>query len=358
MDINAEQPPAETPGLPPENFEFTGNGGEYFRIWIVNLVLSILTLGIYSAWAKVRRLKYFYQHTHVAGGSFDYHGNPLAILKGRVLAFLLFVVYSVATEVPGWPLAVALVLIGLLVPLLMRSAFRFRLHYSSYRGLRFSFRGTVKQSYITFLGFGVLTLLTAYLAAPLFHHRLKRYQHGESWFGSTRFRFTAGEGGFFGVYIIVFLIMFGALIGSIFAFAGVFAALGNIQGLENNPKALMPIMIAFFAIFLGLSFVLAPLFQSRIGNLIWNHTQLGESRFESRLRFWPLFYIQFSNFVMIVLTLGLFTPWAAVRLARYRADCLSIHPSEPVDGFLAARGEEIAAAGEEMTEMFDFDVGL
>jgi uncharacterized membrane protein YjgN (DUF898 family) len=35
--------------------EFTGCAGEYFRIWIVNVCLSVLTLGIYSAWAKVRR---------------------------------------------------------------------------------------------------------------------------------------------------------------------------------------------------------------------------------------------------------------------------------------------------------------
>ena len=34
--------------------EFRGNGYEYFRIWIVNILLTIMTLGIYSAWAKVR----------------------------------------------------------------------------------------------------------------------------------------------------------------------------------------------------------------------------------------------------------------------------------------------------------------
>ena len=358
METSVTQQTDSAPALPPEPFEFTGRGGEYFRIWIVNLVLSILTLGIYSAWAKVRRLKYFYQHTHVAGGSFDYHGDPIAILKGRVLALLLFLVYSLANEVPGWPLVLALVAIGLLLPLLMRSAFRFRLRYSSYRGLRFSFRGTVKQSYITFLGFGLLTFLTAYLAAPLFHHRLKRYQHGEAWFGRTRFRFTAGEGGFFGVYIVVFLIMLGVLIASLITFAAVVAAFGSLEGAGQNPALMIPMMVGFLAVLLGLSFVLGPLFQSRIGNLIWNHTQLGESRFESRLRFWPLFYIQFTNFLLILLTLGLFTPWASVRLARYRAQCLSLHPSEPVDDFVAARGEEITASGEEMTEMFDFDVGL
>ena len=70
---------------------FTGKAGEYFGIWIVNLLLSIVTLGIYSAWAKVRRKKYFYNNTLIDGVGFDYHANPIAILKGRVIAFVLFV---------------------------------------------------------------------------------------------------------------------------------------------------------------------------------------------------------------------------------------------------------------------------
>src|SRR5690348_8005620 len=76
-------------------FEFTGRGGEYFRIWIVNLALTIITLGIYSAWAKVRRLQYFYRNTTLYGSSFDYHGDPIAILKGRIIGVGLLVLYNV-----------------------------------------------------------------------------------------------------------------------------------------------------------------------------------------------------------------------------------------------------------------------
>ena len=39
--------------------QFNGRGGEFFGIWIVNILLSIITLGIYSAWAKVRTKRYF-----------------------------------------------------------------------------------------------------------------------------------------------------------------------------------------------------------------------------------------------------------------------------------------------------------
>src|SRR5215470_13047448 len=66
--------------------EFRGRGAEFFRIWIVNLVLSVLTLGIYSAWAKVRTRRYFYGNTRLDGVAFEYHARPIAILKGRLLA--------------------------------------------------------------------------------------------------------------------------------------------------------------------------------------------------------------------------------------------------------------------------------
>src|SRR5271169_4981058 len=78
----------------PEPLRFTGTGGEYFGIWIVNLLLTIVTLGIYSAWAKVRRLQYFYRHTTVAGSSFDFHGSPMRILIGRVIAFAMLLAYN------------------------------------------------------------------------------------------------------------------------------------------------------------------------------------------------------------------------------------------------------------------------
>src|SRR3954469_3451477 len=80
-------------------FEFRGNGGEYFRIWIVNLLLTIVTFGIYSAWAKVRRLRYFYGNTYLDGHPFEFHGRPLAILKGRVIVFVAYLLFVFAAQV-------------------------------------------------------------------------------------------------------------------------------------------------------------------------------------------------------------------------------------------------------------------
>ncbi|MGH7460351.1 MAG: DUF898 family protein, partial [Longimicrobiales bacterium] len=67
--------------------QFSGRAGEYFGIWLVNVLLSIVTFGIYSAWAKVRTEQYFYANTRLAGASFEYLARPLSILKGRLIAF-------------------------------------------------------------------------------------------------------------------------------------------------------------------------------------------------------------------------------------------------------------------------------
>src|SRR3954468_4654839 len=78
--------------------EFTGSAAEYFRIWIVNLFLSIVTLGVYSAWAKVRKKKYFYGNTRLDGDTFDYFASPIVIPNGPIVAVAVFVLYAFASE--------------------------------------------------------------------------------------------------------------------------------------------------------------------------------------------------------------------------------------------------------------------
>ena len=68
---------------------FSGSGSEYFRIWIVNLLLTLVTLSLYYPWAKVRRLRYFHTNTQVAGHALDFHGEPVKMLRGHLLVLAL-----------------------------------------------------------------------------------------------------------------------------------------------------------------------------------------------------------------------------------------------------------------------------
>jgi len=360
-DVDSPYPLQPTPAPPaPERFEFSGQGGEYFRIWIVNLALSILTLGIYSAWAKVRRLQYFYRHTRLAGASFDYHGQPLAILKGRLLALGLFLIYSFTGEVAPLLAIPAFFLLGLLLPWLLRSSLRFRLHNSSWRGLRFSFRGGLKDAYILFLLLGTLGVVTGFLW-PLFHSRLKRYQHGNSWFGATQGVFDARDSQFFGLYLrasLFALVVFVATLVLLFLLRD--ALLQHIDPTRMRPETVAVLgMAATFLLLILAWFLITPYFTAALQNLVWNHTRLGPHAFVSALPTGRLAWVMISNLLLVTLTLGLFMPWASVRLTRLRLQHLSLLPAGDLDSFVAAAAAAaVAAFGEESTEVFDIDIAL
>ena len=78
-----------------KKIEFTGNAKDYFGIWIVNLILSIVTLGIYSAWAKARREIYFKNNTKIFDTGFGYHATGGQIFKGRLVAFVILVAVNI-----------------------------------------------------------------------------------------------------------------------------------------------------------------------------------------------------------------------------------------------------------------------
>lgn len=340
----------------PLPFTFTGGGGEYFRIWIVNLLLSIITLGIYSAWAKVRRTRYFYDSTSVAGTSFDYHGNPIAILKGRIIAALFIVAYNIAFKISAPAGFVLLAILMLLVPWLVWKSYQFKLYNTSYRGIRFGFRGSAGRVYFVYLLLPVLTFLTAYLLMPFTHQRIKKFQHEESRYGSTHFSFHGTAGSFYKTYLIVFLIgMAGAaVIGFGFGFGGVFrtGALKHASGAA----------IAGFALFIFLLyawlFSMYPIFLALIQNLIWNGTALGAHRFESRLKPGSMVFIAVTNLIGIVATLGLFIPFAQVRAIKYRVESMSLVPAGSLDEFVAATQAQASATGEGMADLLDFDLSL
>lgn len=319
-------------------FHFTGNGREYFNIWIVNLFLTILTLGIYSAWAKVRRMQYFYRNTQFADSGFEYHGTPLAILKGRIIAFVLLLAYTLAGKLnPFLGLGIALV-VAVAMPWLIVRSLRFRLYNSSYRGLRFSFVGSDRDAYRVFLINPILTGLSLYLLAPYAHQRIKQYQHNNSKFGDTFFNFDTSVRSFYGIYLkaLGLLLLLGAL-------AGIFVAAKFTFMLFLLPFAFL-FIAAYFAVSLP--------------NLIWNATRLGEYPFFSRLELGPYLWIGFTNLLGIILTLGLFTPFATVRMMRYKLEHMGMVVQGDLSEFIAGQAQPTGATGEETAEMFDVDISL
>ena len=344
-----------------EPVSFTGTGAEYFKIWIVNLALTIVTLGIYSAWAKVRRLQYFYRHTRLAGAGFDYHGDPIAILKGRIVGLVLFGLYSVIGYVNIW-VAVGIVIgLALVMPWLLNRSLRFRFHNSSYRGLRFRFYGTTREAYWIFLAWPIFTGLSFFTLGPLWHHRLKRYQFSNAAYGRSRFSFNADAGEFYITYILAVFTFFGLIVLLVAGLVGTGVLVALAGGpIEEDRVGLGVILFMITAGTLYAAVILAAqsITMSRIHNTCWNAARTDLHRFESRMAAWRLFAIQYTNLLATVATLGLFRPFAQVRLARYYTSTLTVLGSASFEAYAAVDGDDVAAVGEETADLFDFDIAF
>jgi uncharacterized membrane protein YjgN (DUF898 family) len=351
---------------------FSGGGAEYFRIWIVNLLLTVATLGIYSAWAKTRRLQYFYRNTQLAGASFDFRGDPKAILRGRILAVVLLAAYHYAF---GFSLKVGVVTVALLLaglPFMMRSALRFRLSNTFYRGLPFGFAGGIKEAYIVYLVpvaifvlpgalvalmpksplIGVIFLL--YLCWPLMHGAMKAYQHKHLMAGDQPAAFGLGTADLAKPYVRAFLIGLGVMV--VFGLA---VGLSMYMARGHKPTTFVAFIPAILGIALAYLYMLlmGPYILVRMNNLAWSATSFPGVRITCAMRVWPYLRLQTVNVLLTLLTFGLFRPFAVVRTWRYRVAHVTV---DAPDGFeqavLAARRPPAAAAGDGVADFLGVDL--
>lgn len=349
---HADAPTADTPASAARllAFHFTGSGREYFRIWVINLLLSLATLGIYSAWAKVRRLQYFDRNTVLAGSSFDFHGEPKAILRGRMLAVVLLGAYQYAF---GFSLAFGLVVVAVLLlalPWMMRGALRFRLGNTSWRGLRFHFSGSVPLAYRSYLAPIAVFLLPGvmaavmgntpwsalplafYLAWPAMYCWMKRYQYGHVAYGDQPSSTDLSIYEFFRIYGT------GLLLAMAFGMAVLFLWMGSVPLRIVLPVHAMNAMLGLTSVLASVLMgyvLLGPYQQVRVLNLCLPNTQFPGVRFVSTLSARGFTRLQLKNLALTLLSLGLYRPFAAVSAYRYRLAHLSLEVETSVDHVLA-----------------------
>jgi len=344
-----ETQPTQAPR--PVTVEFTGNAGEYFKIWIVNIALTVVTLGIYSAWAKVRKLRYFYGNTSIEDGHLDYHAKPTAILFGRVIAVgMLFVYYLLSQYVPVAGVVLITVIV-LLIPVLMVRAKVFQLRNTSYHGLRFNFQRNYKDSFIVFYGGALIALFSLGLAAPSVIYMRNKFVANNAAYGRTQFKFIGRQGPFYSIFWSSVGL---ALLGGI-GVALVVGTLGSVTGAAAGLAAQVFAIITMLALF-GFYAAIGIYVQTRQRNYVWNSTVLGGNSFESNLSVRGMVFIMLTNAVVIALSLGLMIPWAQIRLARYRAEHMTVHLADDWRKYVAAKDSQESALGEEIGEAFDVDV--
>lgn len=371
---------------------FTGSGSEYFRIWAVNLLLILVTLGLYLPFAKARRIRYFYANTLVDGQALGFHGDPWKMFRGFLLLVLLMAAYSGAGHLSPTAALVAFLILCAVWPALWRASLQFRLGNTSWRGLRMRFEGSLAGAYLacapSYLpaialvggvalmggdpkameaaGFtpamaiymsGALCLM---LLSPWSLALFKRYQHnGYRIAGQhARVKLSVAE-----VYLLALKTVGMALLPMILVLIlGAVAALmaqrgGRLGG--GGPASAMLVMLPLLLTYLLLFAIVMPYGATRMQNLAWNGTRSEALGFRSALKFRSLFVLTLKNWLLTALTLGLYRPFAAVATARLRLEAVSIGCDEdPADWVAVAAAGHADATGDIAGDFFGIDMGL
>jgi len=350
----------DAPG--PRRIRFTGSGSEYFGIWIVNVLLSVVTIGVWTAWAKVRRLRYFNGRTVILGDPLEYHATGWMIFKGRVLVLLALAassglseflanVHAAASAVPGLALLA-------LYPWVLNRSLRFSARMTSWRNVRFDWRGTYWGVTKVYFLWPLLGLLTLGACIPLAARALRHYVANNYLFGTTRFSARTPVRPYYAAFgwnlLFVLAVVAGAA-GALWLFRTVSGATFTVE--ETLSTTWLSVGIG---VLLGLLLVFSGLvFTALARNIIVNALALGDAAtFGSDLEPLRLVWIAFSNFLVSIATLFLLLPWAQVRAFRYQAERVTVAPKVPLSTFVDREARRVAAFGQEFAEMEGLDVSI
>lgn len=353
---------------------FHGHEGQYFRIWIVNVLLSIVTFGLYTPWARRRTAQYFYQSTEMAEGSFDFTAPIRRMVVGFLLFAGLYFAWSLASKSDSGQTRLLgnLVMLAVLiaVPWLWASAMRFRLGHTRWRGLRLRFAPGMGEVYAaswpllalpvlwfaaamslttirTYGVAGMSGLVLAALVLMLLCLALLQYNYARLLFLRTHVGAQAGHWKVErGVYLRIALqaaALGVVLVAVILGCAWLVTRSGSLPLPRRSVLGVFGLALAAAVWLLAIVPALAWR-EARTFQLLWNHTGVARiARFRCDLRTGAFIALRLRTTLLTYLTLGLYRPFARVKIYRMKCESVTLYLRGNVDtltGTLARQQEE------------------
>lgn len=361
MDATARGGEAHTTEL----FSFDGTAREYFGIWIVNVLLTILTLGIYSAWAKVRRNRYFYGNTFLAGRSFDYHARPMQILIGRIIVIVILIAYNVVLTVAPFAVIVVVPAFIMFIPWMIARGLRFAARVTSYRNVRFDFVGGYWGAFQTFILGGILSAVSLGILAPVASRITMRFLFDNTRYGGKEFHCDPQLSKLYRIWwlpaalVILGLVLLGMLGFALFGAAAGILNETDFSDPDNPPIALLAMIYAvFFSLFIVYALA-GLLYRAGVRNVSYSATLFdGKHNLLSDVPRGRYAWVAISNVIVTLLTFGLMRPWAAVRMAKFLAQHTALDVNGQLDAVLSEIKDEGSATGSEFMDVEGIDFGF
>ncbi|MFB9950228.1 YjgN family protein [Rhizobium puerariae] len=360
----AERTPPAVGAAQFERASFTGSASEYFGIWIVNILLTIVTVGIYSAWAKVRRKRYFYGNTVILGRAFEYHATGKQIFIGRLIVIAFLIAVNLLAAINPLFSIVTTVLILIALPWLIKRSLRFNARVTSYRNVRFDFVGTAGGAFVSVLLGSLVAFISFGILAPLASRWLWRYVFNNFRYGDRPFSAEPRLGALYRVWLVpALMVLLGGLVFGFIAIVGAVGIGAATQDAELTEQEFTAIGVATIYLVVFAAFILYGLaglfYRAGVRNVVWSSARLdGRHELMSDLSRTRYAWIAITNVIVTFLTLGLMRPWAAVRMARYTNEHAGIRVNGDPGEVLSSIEASGAAISAEYMDMEGFDFGF
>ena len=184
-DATARTPPVPVGGV---GVRFSGQGNDYFRIWIADLLCMMLTGGLYWPWLRRRRWLFLDANTWVGAHRLaDLQQTPLPgvwpprwqllAVGAFIIGLWLFITRSMG--IFGWPMLVALFSVS--GPLWLYTGWRARLGLVGWRGAPLDFQGDLLTACLVWIRMCLPLVPAGLLISALFLDNFRLWLLGGSW---------------------------------------------------------------------------------------------------------------------------------------------------------------------------------
>jgi uncharacterized membrane protein YjgN (DUF898 family) len=362
----AAQAPVET------KLVYDGDTGSLFVLWLKVLGLSIITLGFYRFWGRTRIRSYLWSHVSLLGDRCEYDGTGMELFLRFLVALLIF-----APLLSIGPLAVwmrfgvfwakvaqyaQLALLFYLSYFAIYAGRRYRTSRTLWRGIRGGLDGSANNYAWRAIGYTALSAVTLGLAGPWRYVGLWRYEMKNTGFGDVQFDFEGRGSDLFGAFIITWAF---SLLAFVFFLAGVFGVVllmwnGQLPTSARhvpNPDIGWPAVAALGAL-LYVGYIVAVLlaylyFTARALSYSARHTSFRRIAFAADIKLRTLLWLQLGNFLIMIVTFGLGTPFAAQRYIRFFCNNLRLYGAEDLEALSQEPGRRRPKGGEGLVQLLD-----
>ena len=310
-----------------QRLAFDGRWPSFFGLAIGNVLLTIVTLGIYRFWAKTRVRRHLWERTTFGGEPLDYLGRGIEKMLGALLVFVVLIVPLFAVTLVAALLraqgalgAAVLLYAALYLGLLylfgvgLYRAQRYLLSRTAWRGIRGGMRHGGWAYGGRYLRLVLLQFVTFGFAAPFVATRLWNARMNDAMFGSAEVAATAAWRPIYGRFLIAWigsLVVYGLAAAAVFlTFGHELAAFAPGTPPPADPKALVGTFIRVYAIAIVAGLVIALLmlrYHAALLRELFGATRLAALGFVFDATAGQLLGFMLGNLALIAFTLGLGT---------------------------------------------------